>query len=69
MIERVTYECELCHTHYNTPGEAETCEALHILPEKDSIRFEYRKDEEYPRRVYIVFPDEKQVVFDVRGVV
>ena len=68
MIKSVTYQCEFCHTHYGTAGEAETCEALHILPDKDSIRYEYRKDEEYPRRVYMEFPDGKQVVFDVKSV-
>ena len=69
MIERVTYECEYCHTHFGTAGEAEACEAVHIMPDMNCIRFEWRKDEEYPNRIFIKFPDDKQLVFDARGIV
>ena len=67
MIKRVTYECEHCHNHYLTPGEAETCEAIHVLPDAEQIEYEYRTNEEYPRRVILHFPDGKKAVYDIRN--
>ena len=66
MIECVTYECEFCHTHYKSPGEAEACEAVHMLPDRN-IKFEYRTGANYPYRVVLTFEDGKKVWYDSRG--
>lgn len=66
MIERVTYECELCHTHYNTAQEAEACEAFHIPVGKDVVAL-YRPNEEFPYRLVVKFMEGKTIAFDVKG--
>lgn len=66
MIERVTYECELCHTHYGTAQEAEACESFHI-PVAENIKAIYRPNEEYPYRVIVKFVTDKTIAFDSRG--
>ena len=66
MIKRVTYECELCNTHYNTAEEAETCEALHIPLVMDDIKAQYRQNDEYPYRLIVGFESGKRIVFDLK---
>lgn len=66
MIERVTYECELCHTHYSTAQEAEACEAFHI-PVIGNVEAVYRQNEEYPYRLLVNFASDKTLAFDSRG--
>lgn len=67
MIERVTYECELCETHYLNPADAEACEAIHIPPIREDIKVLYRQNEEYPYRIIVAFETGKRIAFDIKS--
>lgn len=66
MIKRITYECELCHSHYGTAAEAEACEAVHIPMDFKNIKALYRVNEEYPYRLVVDY-DNNVIAYDVKG--
>lgn len=66
MKELKLYECEHCHTKYNTKVEAERCESNHKMPKKLKAGRYLSKGQcatGYPVTITVMFDDNREVTY------
>ena len=69
MKEKKLYTCEICHTDYANPKEAEACEGSHKLTRGKGFKIEgvYQPRKMCPAgvpvKLWVTFPDGSRILY------
>lgn len=67
MKEYHYYECETCHTEYNTEEKARDCEDIHLKPTGVVVqKSRYKSFEVFPYEVVITFDDGNTQLYEIK---